>query len=61
VYLPTDSERGGAHAGDRTGTAIAAIATSGYTGFLVGPPLIGSLAEALSLRGALGVLGALAC
>jgi MFS family permease len=41
------------------GTAIAAIATAGYTGFLVGPPLIGSLAEALSLRGALGVLGVL--
>lgn len=41
------------------GAAIAAIATSGYTGFLVGPPLIGSLAEALSLRGALGVLGVL--
>jgi MFS family permease len=41
------------------GTAIAAMATSGYTGFLVGPPLIGSLAEALSLRGALGALGVL--
>lgn len=41
------------------GTAIAAMATSGYTGFLVGPPLIGNLAEALSLRGALGVLGVL--
>ncbi|HWQ15786.1 MAG TPA: MFS transporter [Roseiflexaceae bacterium] len=41
------------------GTAIAAMATCGYTGFLVGPPLIGSLAEALSLRGALGVLGVL--
>lgn len=41
------------------GTAIAAMATAGYSGFLVGPPLIGSLAEALSLRGALGVLGVL--
>jgi MFS family permease len=41
------------------GIAIAAMATAGYTGFLVGPPLIGSLAEALSLRGALGVLGVL--
>jgi MFS family permease len=45
--------------GSAPGTAIAAIATSGYMGFLVGPPLIGSLAEALSLRGALGVLGVL--
>lgn len=41
------------------GIAIAAMATAGYTGFLVGPPLIGSLAEAISLRGALGVLGLL--
>jgi MFS family permease len=38
-------------------TAIAAIATAGYTGFLVGPPLIGSVAEAVTLRGALGLLG----
>jgi fucose permease len=38
-------------------TAIAAMATAGYTGFLVGPPLIGSLAEAVTLRGALGLLG----
>jgi MFS family permease len=45
--------------GTAPGIAIAAMATSGYTGFLVGPPLIGSLAEALSLRGALGVLGVL--
>lgn len=39
------------------GTAIAAIATAGYTGSLVGPPLIGSVAEVLTLRGALGTLG----
>jgi MFS family permease len=38
------------------GTGIAAMATAGYTGFLLGPPLIGFLAEAVSLRGALGVL-----
>jgi hypothetical protein len=34
------------------------MATAGYTGFLLGPPLIGSLAEFVSLRGALGVLAA---
>ena len=39
------------------GTGIAAMATVGYTGFLIGPPLIGSIAELFSLRGALGVLG----
>jgi MFS family permease len=37
-------------------TAIAAMATTGYTGFLVGPPLIGTVAEAVTLRGALGLL-----
>jgi MFS family permease len=38
------------------GTGIAAMATAGYTGFLLGPPLIGSLAELITLQGALGVL-----
>lgn len=38
------------------GTAIAAMATAGYTGFLVGPPLLGSLAEVVTLRGALALL-----
>ncbi len=39
------------------GTAIASVATAGYTGLLVGPPLIGAVAEAVSLRGGLGMLG----
>ena len=38
------------------GTGIAAMATAGYTGFLLGPPLIGGLAELFSLRGALAIL-----
>jgi MFS family permease len=45
--------------GVASSTAIAAMATTGYTGFLVGPPLLGGMAEALSLRVALGVLGLL--
>jgi hypothetical protein len=32
------------------------MATAGYTGFLIGPPLIGSVAEIVALRGALGLL-----
>src|SRR5438067_279220 len=36
--------------------AIAAVSTLGYTGFLAGPPMIGFLAEWLTLRGALGVV-----
>lgn len=42
--------------GIASGTAIAGMATAGYTGFLVGPPLIGTAAEVVTLRGALGVL-----
>lgn len=41
------------------GTAIAAVATMGYSGFLVGPPLIGFLAEWITLRWALGVVAIL--
>jgi len=37
--------------------AIAAMATSGYTGFLVGPPLLGLIAHEWSLRLALALLG----
>jgi MFS family permease len=33
-----------------TGTAIAAVATAGYAGFLVGPPVIGFVSHASSLR-----------
>jgi hypothetical protein len=32
------------------------MATAGYTGFLIGPPLIGGLAEVVGLRAALSVL-----
>ncbi len=42
--------------GVASGVGIAAMATAGYTGFLVGPPLIGGLAELITLRGALAVL-----
>ncbi len=39
--------------GATAGPALAAVSTPGYTGFLVGPPLIGLLAELVGLRGAL--------
>ncbi len=38
------------------GPAIAVVSTIGYTGFLTGPPMIGLLAEHLTLQGALGVV-----
>ena len=42
-----------------TGTAIAAVATMGYFGFLVGPPTLGLAAEQVGLRGAFVILLAL--
>ncbi|HEX4735852.1 MAG TPA: MFS transporter [Thermoleophilaceae bacterium] len=36
-----------------SGPAIAAVSSVGYVGFVVGPPLIGGLAELVSLRAAL--------
>lgn len=41
---------------DHAGRATAAVMTVAYAGFLVGPPLIGGLAEAVSLRVALATL-----
>lgn len=38
------------------GVALAAVSTVGYTGFLLGPPLIGFLAGGFGLRLALGVV-----
>lgn len=38
------------------GVALAAVSTVGYTGFLLGPPLIGFLAGGFGLRWALSVL-----
>jgi MFS family permease len=38
---------------DVPGPALAAVSTVGYAGFLTGPPLIGALADAGSLRSAL--------
>ena len=39
-----------------SGPAIAAVSSLGYIGFVVGPPLIGGLAELISLRAALLVV-----
>lgn len=40
------------------GSAIAAVTTAGYFGFLAGPPLVGFVAEGLGLPGSLGILAA---
>ena len=38
-------------------SAIAAVSSIGYTGFLAGPPLIGMIGEALSLRAGVAAIG----
>jgi predicted MFS family arabinose efflux permease len=41
-----------------SGTALAAVATTGYLGYLAGPPLIGLAAEAAGLPAALAIVSA---
>jgi MFS family permease len=43
-----------------SGISLSAVSTIGYFGFVVGPPVIGGIAELVGLPGALGVLVALA-
>ncbi len=54
VVFPLTLSAAGRVSKQAAGTAIAAVATCGYVGFLVGPPVIGFVADALSLRIALG-------
>jgi MFS family permease len=57
--IPLVFSAAGRTPGMSSGSALAAVATVGYAGFLAGPPVIGVLAELISLRGALlAVLGA---
>jgi MFS family permease len=42
--------------GSAAGVAIAAVSTTGYGGFLAGPPVVGFLADHFGLPGALAVL-----
>jgi MFS family permease len=41
---------------ERAGAAVAVVTSFGYGGFLLGPPLVGGLAELMGLRVALGVI-----
>ena len=41
---------------NRAGSAVSVVTAFGYGGFLLGPPLVGGLAEVVGLRGALGVI-----
>lgn len=53
-FIPILFSAAGRTQGVQAGTAIAAVATTGYTGYLAGPPLIGLMADAAGLPAALG-------
>jgi hypothetical protein len=53
VVVPVVFRAAGTGHGVAAGTALAAVTTTGYTGFLVGPPIIGAIAGAASLPAAL--------
>ena len=59
VIVPLVFSASGRVPGVSPGLGIAAVSTTGFFGFLVGPPLIGYLADATSLRLALFVVVAL--
>ncbi len=59
VLAPLVFSAAGHTPGASPGAAIAAVATLGYGGFLAGPPLLGLLAQAVSLRAALAVVALL--
>lgn len=54
--IPLAFSAGGNYPGMAAGTGIAGVATIGYSGFLIGPPLIGTVAEFTSLRIALALI-----
>jgi predicted MFS family arabinose efflux permease len=53
---PTLFRAGADQPGVPTGTALAAVSSLGYLGFLAGPPIVGALAQATSLRAAATLL-----
>ena len=56
IVFPTVLTAAGRLPGIAPGAAIAAVSTFGYTGFLAGPPVIGLVAEALTVRAGLAVV-----
>jgi hypothetical protein len=59
IIFPAALSAAGRTKGATAGPAIAAVATAGYFGFLVGPPSIGFVAELTGLGGALYIVVAL--
>ena len=59
AIFPIVCSLAGARATHRPQAGIAVVSVTGYLGFLIGPPLIGFLAQASSLRIALGLVALL--
>ena len=59
IIFPAALSAAGRTKGTAAGPAIAAVATAGYFGFLIGPPSIGFVAELTGLGGALYIVVAL--
>ena len=59
IVFPTALSAAGRTEGMAPGPALAAVSTAGYTGFLIGPPAIGFVAELVGLGGALYIVVAL--
>jgi MFS family permease len=60
IVVPVVFRAGGQLRGIAPGAALATLATLSYSGFLVGPPAIGFIAEEATLRGGLAVVVVLA-
>lgn len=54
--VPNAFSAAGRAPGLAPGAGIAAVSTTGYFGFLVGPPVIGLISARITLRGGLGVV-----
>jgi MFS family permease len=56
--IPTVFSMAGRSEGMSSGSAIAAVSTIGYLGFLIVPPLVGSVAQVAGLRSAYAMMAA---
>jgi MFS family permease len=54
--IPMVFSMAGRSAGMTSGSAIASVSTVGYLGFLIVPPLVGSVAQLAGMRGAYGMM-----
>jgi MFS family permease len=56
AVVPIAFSAAGDIAPERAGAAISVVTTLGYGGFLLGPVMVGGLAEVIGLRAALGII-----